>query len=170
MLNLSRNFYLSGPLQLVTAHTSLVSLPLSAVLLNFCYCCFSVSLALLLSSPRLIFLNKKLEIWRTVSAAASSVQFMTWVSWVRTLGCMFSSKFSLIKSDPLDSDVAAIFWLFVVNLALAHVSLHLISENYNRKKNLWLLRTLHLILGNVFSGDLCDGLGGERWGYRTPVI
>ena len=45
MLNLSRNFFLSGPLQLVTAHTYLVSLPLSVVLLNFCYCCFSFSLA-----------------------------------------------------------------------------------------------------------------------------
>lgn len=158
-------------MQLVIAHTYLVSLPLWVVLLNFC-CCFSVSLAASLVFSMVHFSEQEtLEIWRTVSAAASSVQFMTWVSQMRTLSCMFSSKFSLIKkSDPLDSDVAAVFWPSAVNSALAHTSLHLITDNYNRQENLWLLRTLHLTLGNAFLGDLCDVLGGEGWGYRTPMV
>lgn len=71
----------------------------------------------------------------------------------------FQSKFSLMKRpNQLDSDVASIFGPSVMNQALAHILLHLIIENYKRKKVLWLLRTLHFILENDFSEGLSDGM------------
>lgn len=54
--------------------------------------------------------------------------------------------------------------------ALGPTLFHFIIENYSREKIFRLLRTLHLMLGNEFSGGFCDALGWEDGCYKVSVV